>query len=448
MEGALKLHSLGKDYGATGIRTVSVPWMGSGAAPVDRGGVAIAVAPSHCFTYRKIRLPQANARVHRRIVQEELTFSLPFPLHQCVWDYYLQPGPEAFAVVAQSSRWQTLAARWGAVQGSEPEPLCYLRAALHGGVHDALIIDWGASHTTFVAITGGKIDWVRTMMRGGQAMSQALADESRVPFTEAEDLKRRRGTELPAVTAFLKDVIDEMLLPKPLPHSQVLLCGGGSSLPGLRAYLHSQLGIEPQPFPLPPMLSPYQHVSAFGAALAGRPGSRRMRLQNLREVPASATLNSWMTVAAAALVLWVAGLEMRHQGLRQQQQQLRSQFRPTAQSMGVQIPPNLKTPAEAEKWLAEQQAFRRSVRASSVGAVGDAFARAAQGLREVGGSHVVELIFDEGKVTLEGDAESPVQLQQLRLKWQQVFPDLRQTMNQKSAGDRFHFRYEGKMPQS
>lgn len=448
MEGALKLHSLGKDYGATGIRTVSVPWIGTGGAPVDRGGAAIAVAPSHCFTYRKVRLPQANARVHRRIVQEELTFSLPFPLHQCVWDYYLQPGPEAFAVVAPAARWQALATRWGNVQSAEPEPLCYLRAALHAGVHDALIIDWGASHTTFVALTGGKIESVRTMMRGGHAMSQILADESRIPVAEAEDLKRRRGTELPAVQTFLKELLEETLLPKPLPYSQVLLCGGGSSMPGLRAYLHSQLGIEPQPFPLPPMLSPYQHVSAFGAALAGRPGRTRMHLQTQKEVPATTRLNTWIAVAASCLVLWIVGLEIRHEGLRNQQKQLRQQFRPTAQSMGVQIPANLKTPAEAEKWLAEQQAFRRQVRASSVGAVADAFARANQGLREVGGSHVVELIFDEGKVQLEGDAESPVQLQQLRLKWQQVFPDLRQTMNQKAAGDRFHFRYEGKMPQS
>lgn len=448
MEGTLRLYSLGKDYGASGIRSVSVSWFGSGATPQDRGGRAIAVAPSHCFTYRKVRLPQGNARVHRRIVQEELTFSLPFPLHQCVWDYYLQPGPEAFAVVAQSARWQALSARWGDVSGADPEPLCYLRAALHSQVHDALIIDWGASHTTFVALNGGKIDWVRTLMRGGQAISQALADESRIPFTEAEELKRRRGTELTAVSRFLGEVLEEALLPRPLPYSQVLLCGGGAGMPGLRAYLHTQLGIEPQPFPLPPLLSPYQHVSAFGAALSGRPGQRRLQLQKQEEASPAAALGRWLAVASAASVLWVAGLEVRHQGLLDQQKALRSRFRPTAQSLGVKLPTQLKTPAEAERWLSEQQQFRRQARATSVGAVADAFARTAQGLREVKGAHLVELTYDDGQVTLEGEADSAVKVQQLRVKWQQIFSDLKQVGDDKSVGSRRYFRFEGRLPTS
>ena len=159
-----------------------LPWSKGSPTPLDKGGKGIAVAPSHCFTYRKIRLPAASSKIHHRIVQEELTFGLPFPLHQCSWDYYKQSGPEAFAVVAQLSRWQGLRARWGVVAGVDPEPLCYLRVALKMGIPDALIVDFGASHTTWVSLIGGRIEWVRTMMRGGQAMSQALADDSRIPL--------------------------------------------------------------------------------------------------------------------------------------------------------------------------------------------------------------------------------------------------------------------------
>lgn len=447
MEGALSFYSVGKDYGSTGTRAVSLGLIGGSAIPLDKGGRPVAVAPSHCFTYRKVRLPQANAKACRRIVQEELTFGLPLPLHQCVWDFYLQPGPEAFAVVAQLNRWQELTAGWGAVQGADPEPLCYLRVALHMNVSDALIVDFGASHTTWVSVVGGKIDWVRTMMRGGKGLSQILADESRVSLAEAEELKRRRGTELPEVKAFLGELLDEALLPRPLNQRRVLLCGGGSNMPGLRAFLHSQLGVEPEPFPMPPLLSPNEHVSALGAALSARFGQQRLSLQS--SVPSAATesnLNNWLAVGGACLALWIVGLEIRYQGLSQQQARLRGQFRKSALALGVALPPTLDSPAQAEKWLAQQQTYRQEVRAHSVATVSDGIARAAQALRDIGDCSLYSITYDEGKLNLEGDAPSNLKAQQLRQKWSQVFPELQQKKLQPGVGGRFRFEFQGGLP--
>lgn len=448
MEGTLSLYSIGKDFGTTGTRAVSVGLIGGSAIPVDKGGRPTAVAPGYCFTYRKVRLPQANAKACRRIVQEELTFGLPFPLHQCIWDYYLQTGPEAFAVVAQQSRWQSLQSRWGQATGADPEPLCYLRAATQMQVFDALIIDLGASHTTWMALSGGKIDWVRTMMRGGQALSQKIADESRIPLGEAEDLKRRRGTELPPVQSFLAELLEEALLPKPLPQRRVLLCGGGSGMPGLRAFLHSQLGVEPEPFPMPPLLSPQEHVSAWGAALSGRLGQQRLRFVTESLTPVETSLNAWLAVAAGCLGLWVTGLEIRYQGLQRQRQALQGQFRIAAAQMGVKLPDNLTNPAQAEKWLAQQQRFRQSVRSRSVAFVADSIARAAEGLREVGDCQLYSIVYDDGKLILEGDAPNNLKAQQLRQKWSQIYPDLRQVKLQPGTAGRFRFEFEGGLPKS
>lgn len=450
MEGALSLYSVGKDFGTTGTRAVSVGLIGGSIIPLEKGGKPIAVAPSHCFTYRKVRLPQANAKARRRIVQEELTFGLPLPLHQCVWDFYLQAGPEAFAVVAQQGRWQSLTSRWGAVQGADPEPLCYLRAATYMQVSDALMVDFGASHTTWMAISGGKIDWVRTMMRGGQALSQKLADESRIPLGEAEDLKRRRGTEMPAIQAFLSELLEEAMLPKPLAHRRVLLCGGGASLPGLRAFLHTQLGVEPESFPMPALLSPNEHVSALGAALSGRFGQQRLHLENSSVIASSGegSVNAWIAIAGACLGLWVAGLEIRYQGLVRQNQSLRGQFRKSASQMGVKLPETVTTPGQAEKWLAQQQKYRQGVRTRSVGFVTDGISKAAQALREVGECQLYSIVYDEGKLTLEGEAPSNLKAQQLRQKWGQVFPDLKQVKLQPGTGGRFRFEFEGGLPKS
>lgn len=446
MEGALSFYSVGKDFGSTGTRAVSLGLIGGSVIPLDKGGRPVAVAPSHCFTYRKVRLPQAGAKACRRIVQEELTFGLPLPLHQCVWDYYMQPGPEAFAVVAQLNKWQELTGRWGAIQGADPEPLCYLRVALHMHISDALIVDFGASHTTWVSIAGGKIDWVRTMMRGGQAMSQYLADQARVGLGEAEDLKRRRGTELPEVKAFLAELLEEALLPRPLTQRRVLLCGGGANMPGLRAYLHSQLGIEPEPFPMPPLLSPHEHVSALGAALSARFGQQRMSLQSSTPVSSESSLNSWLAVAFACLGLWIVGLEIRYQGLTQEQAGLRGQFRKSAAAMGVNLPPNLDNPTQAEKWLAQQQTYRQGVRAHSVATVADGIALAAQALRDIGDCSLYSITFDEGKLLLEGEAPNNLKAQQLRQKWSQVFPELQQKKLQPGVGGRFRFEFQGGLP--
>lgn len=447
MEGALSFYSVGKDFGNTGVRTVSLGLIGGSVIPLDKGGRPVAVAPSHCFTYRKVRLPpQPSARDCQRIVQQELTFGLPLPLHQCVWDYYLQAGPEAFAVVAQRSRWLELASRWGAVQGADPEPLCYLRVALHMHIADALVVDFGASHTTWVSIVAGKIDWVRTMMRGGQTMTQQLADQSRISVGEAEDLKRRRGTELPEIKAFLNELLEEALLPKPLTQRRVLLCGGGANLPGLRAFLHSQLGIEPEPFPMPPLLSPNEHVSALGAALSARFGQQRLSLESSTPVSSEGKLNSWLAVGFAALALWIAGLEIRHRGLSQEQSHLRLQFRQSAAAMGVKLPDSLNNPNQAEKWLAQQETFRQKVRSHSVATVTDGISKAAQGLREIQDCSLYSITFDETKLTLEGDAPSNLKAQQLRQKWSQIFPNLQQKKFQPGVGGRFRFEFEGELP--
>ena len=68
----------------------------------------------------------------------------------------------------------------------------------------------------------------------------------------------------------------------------------------------------------------------------------------------------------ACLGLWILGLEIRYQGLSQQRAGLRSQFRKSAQTLGVTLPATLDSPAQAEKWLAQQQTYRQEVRAHSV----------------------------------------------------------------------------------
>jgi hypothetical protein len=215
----------------------------------------------------------------------------------------------------------------------------------------------------------------------------------------------------------------------------------------LRAFLHTQLGVEPEPFPLPPLLSPHEHVSAYGAALAGVLGQQRLQFQSGKAPVREGTPNQWLAIGATAAVLWLASTELRYQGVLQQQRDLRTQFRKAAADMGVTLPPGLKTSLEAQKWLDEQTRFRESVRRRSVGFVADSLGRAAQGLREVGDCQLYSLTFDDGKVGLEGEASSQLKVQQLRQKWQQVFSDFKQIKVQKTAGTGFRFEFEGGLPQ-
>jgi hypothetical protein len=438
----------GIDLGSSGTRKVNIGrLMGSAQVGEAMSGPSAAAVPSDVLTYRKVALPPANQTVCRRVIQEELSYSLPFPMHQVAWDYIKAAGQSALVMVTPRERlssYQRLAGN----ASLDAEPLAYLRAALHCGIHNGLLIDFGASKTTFCHIAHSQLEWVRVMLRGGRQLTQRLADENKLQIEQAEDLKRKRGCELGEVQNFVAELIEEALLDKHTGFEQVLIFGGGSAMPGLKSFLSLRLGTEPQAFPVPPSLSPYQHVTALGAALSLRLGQPRIQLQNPTEASGTPGFLPWVSLSLLGLGgLFAVGYaqETKVNLLTSQQAVLRQDL---VQSVKPWLPDSESVPSEQllEK-TKSTVASRKKLKQQSVRHVADSLARMATTLREMPKVEVRSITYDEGKVQFEGEVASPQEAEQLRAKLGKVFPDLQQVRFSKGVADRFIYQFEGKLPQ-
>ncbi|MEW6284344.1 MAG: pilus assembly protein PilM, partial [Candidatus Eremiobacterota bacterium] len=260
MDRSLMLRNTGLDVGTTGTRQVSVGLLWGPAREQDGEVPARSTAsvPSDLCTFRRVPLPPAGREVRRRVLREELSFSLPFSLDEAAWDWTDQGG-QAWVVVAPLERLGRLRREVGDTASLDAEPLTYLRAALAAGVESALVIDLGASRTTFCGIQDGHLEWVRVMMRGGINLTAQIASRTGMTHPDAERRKCERGMELSECRQMLDEMLEEAFLPSPLPYQKVLLCGGGARMPGLTVHLGEKLGVQPELFPLPDSLSPYSH---------------------------------------------------------------------------------------------------------------------------------------------------------------------------------------------
>ena len=439
------------DLGSNGNRMVSMGLYWGTPTPGDGGGRRTALVPADVLTYRRVSLPPASREVCRRVVQEELTYSLPFPLDKSAWDFSGKPGGQALVVVAPQERLSSIQRLAGATATLDAEPLAYLRAAIHCGVYNALIIDLGATKTTLCAVMEQQIEWVRVMMRGGRHVTQHLAEENGLGLEEAEDLKRKKGCELGVCQKFVAELLEEAMINKSTPFEQVLLCGGGAAMPGLKAFLSVRLGIEPQTFPLPAPLSPFSHVSAFGAALAERPGQPRVRLQVRASEEAPGGIDPWIVLGIGwllALGLGIADLETRTDTLKRRRILVRNDLIAAVRPFlgGLEKERDKLSGATVVERLQQAIQTRKSLRQQSIRYITDNFSRIATALKEYPKADLRSFTVEEGQVTLTGEVSGPREAEDLRQKLSKIFPDLQQTKVRSGAAGRFTYEFKGKVP--
>lgn len=141
------------------------------------------------------------------------------------------------------------------VMGIAAEPYAVARSISQDRAHDfsAICIDIGGGTTDIAVIRAGGLEGTSIFSIGGRAFTKRIAREFAIPFEKAEELKlaysnqeldeRRRSriaaimredvkVWLKGVALVLQDFSGRDLLPR-----KILLCGGGSLLPEVRAAL-------------------------------------------------------------------------------------------------------------------------------------------------------------------------------------------------------------------
>lgn len=436
------LRATGMDLGSTGTRRVSVGVLWGGARTDGAAsGPLIANVPSDMLTFRRLNLPPAGREVRARVVREELTYSLPFPLEEAAWDW-TDSDDVASVLVAPRDRLEELRREVGDRAALDGEPLSYLRAARAGGVDDALVFDFGASRTTMCALKDGALDWVRVSFRGGAALTRRLAAARGLAEEAAEELKQQQGMQLPECREWLGSLVDEALLPRPLPFETVLVCGGGARMPGLREELAARFGQPVELFPVPEPLSPYRDVAAYGAALAARPGRPRIQLR-----PPVRPVEGLRPV----YVLWVLGLlaagtvdlEVRHATLarRDAEQVALLQAAVKQQAPGLAQTP----PEQLATVLSRQVEAARQARLQSPALLLDTMGGLGQPLRSLQGLEIRAMTYEDGTLTVEGQATSVQQAEKFRGEVGSLLDEVELVENRAGAGGLTRFQLEGKV---
>ncbi|MEI8343562.1 MAG: cell division FtsA domain-containing protein [Candidatus Moraniibacteriota bacterium] len=153
------------------------------------------------------------------------------------------------------------------------EPYAVARSVDYDDALDfnAIFIDIGGGTTDIAVVRNGGLEGTKMFAFGGRAFTKKLAQELRINFEEAEELKisyaeGKLGNDvsckieqilqgdcnvwLSGVELSLSEFANSDVLP-----SKILLCGGGSGLPGIKKALVSKEWLKELPFAKPPVVS-------------------------------------------------------------------------------------------------------------------------------------------------------------------------------------------------
>jgi general secretion pathway protein L len=286
--------------------------------------------PGDQSVLRLLSFPFADAKQIAQTVSYEFEGQIPYDLGDLVFGHEVlsrNAGGEGTRVLCAGARREAVAGMLAdlATHRIDPRgvgiaPLLYeplTRTTLSGGVAPSqgepplqLLVDVGHQRTNVVALENGHHVFARTLSRGGQAVTRAIAAALQIDEAHAEEIKHTQVHVQAADAAtgpFNPQVIDRashaasheaLALARDLRQTlqaiagqgrtaaEVLLCGGGSLLAGLPALLQHELELPIRPYvPELPMghgpltasvasgtVVPPGMVLALGIALSGAAG--------------------------------------------------------------------------------------------------------------------------------------------------------------------------------
>lgn len=170
---------------------------------IKPGPAVLSVSGQSVFT-RFMKLPVVEERKVLQIVKYEATQNVPFPIEEVVWDYQLIGGADAkeLEVVLVAIKSDIIEEFVQVVEKAgltttlvDVAPMALYNAVRYNyGEFDdcTLLLDVGARTANMIFIERQKI-FSRNMPIAGNTITQAIASELQVSFSQADDLKRRIG---------------------------------------------------------------------------------------------------------------------------------------------------------------------------------------------------------------------------------------------------------------
>ena len=247
---------------------------------------------------KKIQIPEVPPREVHDVVQLEAEHHIPFAIDEVFLDYHVMGRREGVLDLILVAVKKSKVLEYAAVveqAGLRPSIVDVDSFALGNQFelnypddrHEAVaLIDIGASFMKTNVVRGGSTIFARDIPFGGKNYTQAIAQQLKVPFEQAEAAKLGRdvGVRWEAVVPALEAVSRELSLEVQRTFDyfastaeserigRIVLAGGCSLLPGLNDYLSSNWGIPVElarPFERIEVDPQYtEDVNAAGPALA------------------------------------------------------------------------------------------------------------------------------------------------------------------------------------
>lgn len=287
------------EVGDTGVPTVAIHALGHVALPLgavvngvvtDRAAVASAVkhlAQENDFRSQNVVVGTSNQQIVVREMRmpnlppDQMMLALPFqakdiialPIEELVLDFIPLGGPdpatnELPGILVAAPRLPILAAVRAVEQAGltvakvDLASFGALRFIAQERLKAEAVVDLGASLTSIIVHSHGVPKVVRTIARGGQELTERLADRADLSLADAEQAKHAEGLRGGGeISSILQEAIRPLLAEiRSSIHyfgsnnpdaalERIALTGGGALLPGLAEHLSRQLGVAVEVVP-------------------------------------------------------------------------------------------------------------------------------------------------------------------------------------------------------
>ncbi|MDB5188263.1 MAG: Type pilus assembly protein PilM [Candidatus Kaiserbacteria bacterium] len=236
-----------------------------------------------------VELPKVGAEALKRIIPLEARKYVPVPISEVTLDWFVIPedevgksafdvltkdkdtklkGQEVLLVAIQNAMLQNMQSISSAVGLTvdfyEIEVFSAIRASFEHGIAPMAFVDIGAGTTKVYIVERGIVRLTHLIMVGGQQMTETLGHAMSWEFEKAERVKRENGlidntaysrTENDQIQSVLLSTlsrvfteVNRVLLSYGQRYNkniaQVVLLGGGASLPGITTAAKSSLSVE------------------------------------------------------------------------------------------------------------------------------------------------------------------------------------------------------------
>lgn len=261
---------LGIDPSAGEVKKVFVKFVGKDAniSKSAKSDKIVATIPSNYLTFRKFNLPLRDRKKINEIIKENLSQTLLF-YDNAVWDFAFGPDGEVFVSIANKDTIGKLIKQIGLrPHVFEAEPYALVRAASYFGHSEALIMDFGATKTTFAGFKNNLLNSCRVLLKSANSLVNEIANINNITEKEALQIMKKDGFKNTLVEEFFKSLF-AIAFPtneRP-PYSKILISGQICALGYAREFLKAYFGLPVEEIAIISKSKDSYDTAAYGAAL-------------------------------------------------------------------------------------------------------------------------------------------------------------------------------------